>query len=1743
MVFLMVAMFSFAHDFEVNGIYYVITSSSEPLEVAVSFKGSSYSEYANEYTGTVNIPESVTYNGKTYSVTSIGERAFRACEGLVSISIPNSVTTVGSSIFYGCTSLTSITIPKGTLALYTNLTIQEKCCIYEVENGVVWSETIVGVPETFSTYYDYDGDGVMEYLSCINEDKQYTYGFFDKNGIMKGTSIRTGNQYYNGSDYNILCTTPSNGSGELLAYWFSSNKNTIPYVEGHDELNGQTYKLLADIDNDGRNDLVEIYTDSKFTIHYQQSDGTFKALEQSATYDAETAAHHASSGNSGVVSFADGMMVKAPKKKSSIIKKSVDFAGSSSSYETSSCVAIDMNDDGILDLMNYGEGVLYSYDDNKFWVSDQKRSLFPCDLNGDGELDYICYDGNTITLQIRNGMELSKKTLFENNNVRQIVYKDFDHDGDIDVLVFINELNWRGEYTAPTYFVFFRNDGDLSFKRKERNFEAAYELKEIKDIDADGMYEMLIFDHTNELTKLLKIETDLSLKEFDFDFSDRYKTETSYGTEHHYGYDNPIAIGDFDNDGKVDYRYQIKNKGVKYGYFSQAVNTVPQKMEAPTATLNAETGRLRINWKQGTDTETSACDLTYELRIGTQPASSDVLFGASLADGRRRLLDEGNMGRTLSTLFNAKSLKPGKYYISVQAVDGGGRGGAWSDDFVYEHQLAAPVIASNFIDQMSTADTLRLSVKTPIEKAEYKWTVSEGRQIESDGNDVRFIFEHDGKHTINLAMTYDGRTLNAEPFEIGVEPAKKVSGSSCGYVDFNQDGYPEFLGFVNDGKGNLEKVLLSYATQYSGGDYNKILDFNMDGYPDVLYSSDKVLINLGEQDNDFDVTTEDINLKNVDDYLPYGELWFDANNDGYLDTPEGYNNGTNRAWMKYTSTDSKYAMRDNYGNVRNWDYSWQRYNLGSPNYDVNRDGMLDIVTIIANTSSYEYNKRWYVMYKDSTANMSYTAPQLMYEADVYTDNWHIEDINNDGYVDIIFDPGTLIGGSYRESSNKLTIVKGGPTLPYKETITLELPVVHASFHSSYFVGLYDYNNDGYVDYRYEDSSNKKHALIKFGPDFSMESITGLDELYNSYRHFMIQKDGGYPDRMESHIKNQSPSAPASVAAKQTKDGLLITWSDAQDDHTPAMQMRYNISVKRKGKKGDNSFVISPMNGLKDKATICGTVMYKKSTQMLVPASVLTAGETYEIQVQAIDLWNQHSPMTKAIEFTMTSNGYIDVAEQVAIDKETTVKFVGPQAGSYSLNAGDGATIVSDKGNGEYIVKWATEGVKSITLTAGSATVKSSVTVVKPIDLTFTVPATVFAKAPLTIEVSDEMAKAAKNVGLRCSDSNVKVDYVIGSKTANITFPATGTYTLEAYSADEVKGNTYSQVVNVIAVMPHAAIKQVDADAATGSYAISWNADALPTGISKVVVKKEGTVLGVFNEIATVDVSAGRHVDNSSNPAVQSSRYCIELTATNGQTSEPSAAHKPLHVMIAKATQGYNLIWDCYEGIEVTTYNIMRGSSPNNLQQIAQVAGSINSYTDTSAPSGTCYYAVTFAKETAAARSLGNHTTATENDVHSNVISTNEAVDVVPAQSIELIVLDEDQTLNDNHTELQLYYLMLPTYATISKVAWEIIEGHDIAVIDANGRLHATGGEGTVTVRVKTIDGSNLSDEITVPCAVTSSSTQIILPKDSTDEALLVDKRYYSLDGKQINSPVTGQMYIEWKIYSNGQIVSKKLMKK
>lgn len=109
----LMAMFCYmnvhAHDFEVDGIFYNIIGNDE---VSVTYKGESGSVYEHEYSGDVVIPETVTYEGKTYKVTTLGRYAFYLNYLMTSISIPNSVTRIEENALEYCRGLKSLTIPN-----------------------------------------------------------------------------------------------------------------------------------------------------------------------------------------------------------------------------------------------------------------------------------------------------------------------------------------------------------------------------------------------------------------------------------------------------------------------------------------------------------------------------------------------------------------------------------------------------------------------------------------------------------------------------------------------------------------------------------------------------------------------------------------------------------------------------------------------------------------------------------------------------------------------------------------------------------------------------------------------------------------------------------------------------------------------------------------------------------------------------------------------------------------------------------------------------------------------------------------------------------------------------------------------------------------------------------------------------------------------------------------------------------------------------------------------------------------------------------------------------------------------------------------------------------------------------------------------------------------------------------------------------------------------------------------------
>lgn len=114
---------AFPYDFAVKNkdgktIYYNWNRDYTGLEVTFK-KGSLESPHMIEsnYSGAIEIPESIKYNGSIYNVTSIGALAFRLCTNLTSISIPNSVSFINYNAFSGCGNLKTVIIPNSVTTI------------------------------------------------------------------------------------------------------------------------------------------------------------------------------------------------------------------------------------------------------------------------------------------------------------------------------------------------------------------------------------------------------------------------------------------------------------------------------------------------------------------------------------------------------------------------------------------------------------------------------------------------------------------------------------------------------------------------------------------------------------------------------------------------------------------------------------------------------------------------------------------------------------------------------------------------------------------------------------------------------------------------------------------------------------------------------------------------------------------------------------------------------------------------------------------------------------------------------------------------------------------------------------------------------------------------------------------------------------------------------------------------------------------------------------------------------------------------------------------------------------------------------------------------------------------------------------------------------------------------------------------------------------------------------------------
>ena len=191
---LMVKMAVFA--FEVDGIAYQITSNSElTVEVISKRKG---------YGGEVKIPESVNYNGKTYSVTSIGGSAFKSCNRIETVTIGNNVTSIGNNAFKDCWYMTSVTIPHSVTSIGVNAfsgcfsltSVVIPNSAISIGNSAFKgcsSLTSIIIPNTITKIEDNTFDGCSGLTSLIIGNSVTSIGLNAFNGCISLTSLEIPN--------------------------------------------------------------------------------------------------------------------------------------------------------------------------------------------------------------------------------------------------------------------------------------------------------------------------------------------------------------------------------------------------------------------------------------------------------------------------------------------------------------------------------------------------------------------------------------------------------------------------------------------------------------------------------------------------------------------------------------------------------------------------------------------------------------------------------------------------------------------------------------------------------------------------------------------------------------------------------------------------------------------------------------------------------------------------------------------------------------------------------------------------------------------------------------------------------------------------------------------------------------------------------------------------------------------------------------------------------------------------------------------------------------------------------------------------------------------------------------------------------------------------------------------------------------------------------------------------------------
>ena len=1341
--------------------------------------------------------------------------------------------------------------------------------------------------------------------------------------------------------------------------------------------------------------------------------------------------------------------------------------------------AVDLNGDAIKDLVNERDGIIYYGRADGRWEKEElDGSLTIVDLNGDGVLDIIVH-GDALVVKLFNPSSGSYTTqsLLTNVAVDDEVYPyDFDGDGDIDILA---SSSYYTTATKVAYNYLFTNNGQGNFVAQPAQNYGTNKLwfSACQDINGDGHYDLLAFRGDIYIGKVSK-------------FSDGTYAEYTSNPEivwmrgnANYTFDAPqklydlplyneavllwnspndayqhnammlhLQVEDLDNDGKMElWCSGLKSRWDESGrafttteIYPMSTATANVRPSAPAApTLQYNDGILTVTWGDGADDHTSACDLSYAVRIGTTSGGNDILAAHANVDGTRRNFLDGNAGRAHSYRIDLSTYAPGTVYVSVQAIDAQHAGSQWSQEASIAHTKvsAAFTIINNKIAYNELAE---IQFAPLPEGYAHTWLYDSAQVVEQGEAFFKLQYATPGEKTITHIVTpLSGKadtlslTLTVLPAGLGeptIVDASSLSATThiilqLPMADYTLDGRMDGVLCVSKtGATTIQEGDSANFFHPASGTWNAHImgenetlykslwmDYDRDGKVDFLFDSYQhfsmmlhhaTLPELTErQDNDtLEIQvgyTKHYNLRQ--DFRHYG-------------LPDGlYREGENH-WLVDVGEDKNIYYKpfviDGNAELFHTIIDQESKTLIA---DFDHDGYMDIAgmewggmtTCSALNVFYNRGNGHFAQQDIPFASAVTTAMGSMFTP-------RLVDLNGDGYQDIVlsyYNSDITTYGFYVLWNNANQSFSAAQTLPNSnvlygiEVLVTDLdnngyPDIVAAIHNT---AISSYTEGTYVWYMGAEGMIEHAFLI---PD------AGTYELRDYYPtpadHRLVIFDAIYPVVAQADAR---PAAPTGIATEMTEEGMWITWNAAVDDHTPAALMRYNLSMKR---QSSDTYLFSPQNGGNAEAAYLPDYTYINATRFFVPKADLYQG-SYEIALQAVDMQNKMSLFSPTLTVAVNRNP-IEAPSFYCGGEDLVVSYRGTETTGTPTWTFDGAIVRSGSGFGPYTLYWMTSGPKEITLTLNGTIYRDTVTIDNLMDEPVTIPNVLYEETPASASVPEGLTykwyasinggerlpiepggirQPSETVGTHGSilvyDERLKAEglnlMAHRDNTGGTLVGETVRVFLEVTNANGCVWN-FNVYVTVMAStnVPTLTLVTTNAD---GHNVVNWtNADAFAT----INIYKEGNTLNDFQLLANANAVDGAYIDANSDATQKAERYQLKGVMANGNESPASAIHKTVHLTINRGVMDgtYNLIWNEYAGASVVSYNILRGTTSTSLEQIATVASSNTSYTDQAPVDNKPYYAIEYVLPAAAAAPANdaNHAPAANLSGRSNVVNRN-----------------------------------------------------------------------------------------------------------------------------------------------------------